>query len=158
MSKIVGAAEFRKAAQILQDEKQAAKLSESLLLFAPRFYKKYQKIVPVSFLEEDVFKRKIMFGANYFLPDDLAKKRSASDVEIPSLLQVFQHQGYHLENEDDINIYLENEYDEVLATEAEILPPKQKQENKLEKGDWWLQEDSFESQKNEQELNPFQKK
>ena len=158
MSKIVGAAEFRKAAQILQDEKQAAKLSESLLLFAPRFYKKYQKIVPVSFLEEDVFKRKIMFGANYFLPDDLAKKRSASDVEIPSLLQVFQHQGYHLENEDDINIYLENEYDEVLATEAEILPPKQKLENKLEKGDWWLQEDSFESQKNEQELNPFQKK
>ena len=158
MSKIDGAAEFRKAYQMLQDEKQAHKLSENLLLFAPRFFKKYQKIEAISFLEEDIFKRKIMFGTSYFLPADLTQKRSASDVEIPSLLQVFQHQGYRLENEDDINIYLENEYDEVLATESKFLPQKQtiSPENKNE--DWWLQEDSFEARNDEQEINPFQKK
>ena len=123
------------------------------------------------FLKNEALKEKAAADASYFLDEDLEKKRNVQDIETPGLLEVLNETGLDLKNEEDVNIYLEDRYEEAVETRQVVADKqsaladdisdrwKRDQPAHAAQGDneWWLEEDAFDFSGNAEETNPFKK-
>ena len=80
------------------------------------FYHLPVNISSNNFLRDGKLKSKAACGASYILDETLAAQRNVQDVDAPDLIAVLQEGGINIEKEEDVDIYLEDKYDEVVET------------------------------------------
>ena len=97
-----------------------------------------------------------------------------SDVDAPDLIAVLQEGGINIEKEEDVDIYLEDKYDEVVETLEEDSDvqtvwaeeisnrwnsapsaAENPQDLRVKNDDWWLDEEAFKTADSDN-ANPFE--
>ena len=100
----------------------------------------------------------------------MEKKRNVQDIETPSLTEVLRDAGFDMRTEEDINIYLEDRYEEAIET-RQVVADKQSaladdissrwqsrshKQHLVSDNEWWLEEDAFSFNGEEsKDTNPF---
>ncbi len=139
-------------------------------LVAAGYYHLPVKLKGIYFLKVDALKEKAGLDASYFLDEELEKKRNVQDIETPSLVEVLRDAGFDMRTEEDINIYLEDKYEEAIET-RQVVADKQSaladdissrwQSNphtrhQTSDKEWWMEEDAFSfNGENKDDTNPF---
>lgn len=169
---------YHRIAQGLMTKSKAFEVKKGQhLLLAEGFYHLPVRVNSMFFLKDDNLKAKAALGASYLLGETFVAKREPQDMETPHLLDVLHESGIAVENENDIDKYLEGKYDEMVediqdakdqsSALAEDLSmrwkshgssesPKKKVKISEDDKDWWLEEDSFSVGENSS-ANPFEK-
>lgn len=139
-------------------------------LVAAGYYHLPIKLKCIYFLKNETLKEKATADANYFLDEGLEKKRNVQDIETPSLTEVLRDAGFDMRTEEDINIYLEDRYEEAIET-RQVVADKQSaladdissrwqsrshKQHPVSDNEWWLEEDAFSFNGEEgKDINPF---
>lgn len=139
-------------------------------LVAAGYYHLPVKLKCIYFLKDEALKEKAAADANYFLDEELEKKRNVQDIETPPLAEVLRDAGFDMRTEEDINIYLEDKYEKAIET-RQVVADKQsaladdissrwqsrpREHNQVSDSEWWLEEDAFGfNGENEDDINPF---
>lgn len=145
------------------------------LLLAEGFYHLPIRVNSMFFVKEEDLKNKATIEASYFLDEDFLSRRESQDMETPLLIEVLKEAHISVENEEDIDNYLENKYDEMVeniqatpdkqSAMAEDIssrwrnnqkPEKDKSNNLVQADDWWMEEEAF-SVSDSASANPFDK-
>ena len=168
---ITNATYYQKVAKHLMNVKKTLMNQGDEILLLPAFYRMPFKIHSAYFLAFDKLKQKATLSAAYFVPDDLLSLRNIQDIETPELFNVLQDAGCKLENIEDIDIYLEDKYEEavetieqvgdkesVLADDISARWQNSTEISDSEDKDWWLNENAFDFSEVKESTNPFQKK
>lgn len=168
---IANATYYQKVAKHLSSIKKTLLEQGDEILLLPSFYRMPFKIRSAYFLAFDDLKRKATLDTAYFVDENLLHQRNVQDMETPELLDVLQNAGCKLENVEDIDIYLEDKYEEavetieqvgdkesVLADDISTRWQNSKETAIDENKDWWLSEDAFDFSEEQDVKNPFQKK
>ena len=168
---LTDASYYKIIAKNLKNERRHKLETGDEFLIAAGYYHLPIKLKSLYFLENEVLKEKAAADACYFLDEDLEKKRNVQDIKTPGLLEVLNETGLDLKNEEDINIYLEDRYEEAVETRQVVADKqsaladdisdrwKRTQPAHTTQGDneWWLEEDAFDFSSNTEETNPFKK-
>lgn len=168
---LTDASYYKIIAKNLKNERRHKLETGDEFLIAAGYYHLPIKLKSLYFLENEVLKEKAAADACYFLDEDLEKKRNVQDIKTPGLLEVLNETGLDLKNEEDINIYLEDRYEEAIETRQVVADKqsaladdisdrwKRTQPAHTTQGDneWWLEEDAFDFSSNTEETNPFKK-
>lgn len=162
---------YRKMAKQLAHVKKHVLAQGEEILLLPSFLQMPFKVRSAYFLAFDNLKRRATIDAAYFVSDNLLHLRNVQDMETPELLYVLQQAGCRLENIEDIDIYLEDKYEEavetieqvgdkesVLADDISMRWHNQKELIDQDDKDWWMNEDAFDFSDVKENANPFQKK
>lgn len=159
------------AKNLYSDKRYKMEIGDEFLI-AAGYYHLPIKLRCLYFLENEWLKEKATINSNYLLADEIEKKRNVQDVETPSLLSVLQDAGLNLQTEEEINIYLEDKYEEAIETRqvvadkqsalADDISSRWKSKQHIHRAqpetEWWLDEDAFSFSKKEENANPFKKK
>lgn len=146
---------------------------EHYLLLVEGFYHLPVNIRAANFLRDDKLKSRAACSVGYMLNQDVVAKRNLQDVEVPELLEVVRKNGINVETEEDIDVYLEDKYDEVaevldansdiqtvwaeeVSSRWNYAEGKNKEDENLRQknDDWWMDEDAFKL-KEQTNINPF---
>lgn len=158
------------AKNLYSDKRYKMELGDEFLI-AAGYYHLPIKLRCLYFLENEWLKEKATINSNFLLAEDVEKKRNVQDVETPNLLEVLQDVGLNLQTEEDINIYLEDKYEEAIETRQVVADKqsaladdisnrwKSKQHVHRQQPDeeWWLDEGAFSFAAKDEDLNPFKK-
>lgn len=144
------------------------------LLLVEGFYHLPVNISSNNFLRDGKLKSKAACGACYILDETLAAQRNVQDVDAPDLIAVLQEGGINIEKEEDVDIYLEDKYDEVVETLEEDSDvqtvwaeeisnrwnsapsaAENPQDLRVKNDDWWLDEEAFKTADSDN-ANPFE--
>ena len=171
LCRVNDAAYFRKVAKHLASLKRPLLTQGDEILFLPSFYQMPFKVRSAYFLAFDNFKRKATMDAAYFVGEDLLHQRNVQDMETPELLDVLQSTGCKLENVEDIDMFLDDKYEEAIETIEQVgdkesvladdISTRWQNENNAsgkDNKDWWLSENAFDFADVKENVNPFQKK
>lgn len=169
---LTDASYYKVIARNLKDERKHKLEIGDEFLIAAGYYHLPIKLKSLYFLKDDLLKEKAAEDASYFLDEDVLKERNLQDIETPDLLSVLKESGIDVKNEDDVNMFLEDKYEEAIET-RQVVADKQSalvddisarwkkgkntHQNTTE-SDWWMDEDAFEFNGTPEETNPFQKK
>lgn len=139
-------------------------------LVAAGYYHLPVKLKGIYFLKDEALKEKAAVDACYFLDEELEKKRNVQDIETPSLIEVLRDAGFDMRTEEDINIYLEDRYEEALET-RQVVADKQSAladdissrwqsshhpRHQTADNEWWMEEDAFSfNSEDGDNTNPF---
>lgn len=176
---------YNKIAKDLMSKNRSEMVKKGyLLLLAPTYYHLPIKAKAMFFLKHENLLEKATMSTAYYLNDKIEKCRNVQDVDVPLLLNVIKEAGFAIDSEEEIDKYLNDEYNNVIdkiqnfsdtkTVLADDISSKwkskvrveetKKSDNALEaasKGnqedDWWMIEDSFASTDNETK-NPFENK
>ena len=156
----------RIARDILTHPKSVTFDNSHYLLLVAGYYHLPVNIQANNFLRDDKLKSRAACGADYLLNNNVAAERNVQDIDTPDLIAVLREGGINIEKEEEVDIYLEDRYDEVAESlaenpDAEILTkadvPEEKEEKlRVKSDDWWLAEDAF-AVKPSGNANPFAK-
>lgn len=165
------AAYYRKVAKHLVSLKKTHLYQGDEILLLPSFYRMPFKIRSAHFLDFENLKRLATFDTAYFIDENLLHLRNVQDMETPELLEVLQKSGCKIDNVEDIDIYLEDKYDEAVETIEQVADKESvlvddisaRWQSSLgtsgeDNKDWWLSEDAFDFSNVKETANPFQKK
>lgn len=167
--RINDAAYFSKVAKRLSQWKKTKLLQGDEILFIPSFYRMPFKIKAAYFLASENLKKKATIDAAYFVDDALLQLRNVQDIETPELLKVLEDAGYKLNNLEEIDLYLENKYEEAVETIGQVSDKEsvlvddistrwQNQKEVTDNNqDWWMDEEAFDFSEMKDNTNPFQK-
>ena len=158
---------YRRIARDILTHPKSVKFDNAhYLLLVAGYYHLPVNIQANNFLRDDKLKSRAACGANYLLDSALVAERNIQDVDTPDLIAVLREGGINIEKEEEVDIYLEDRYDEVAESlaenpDAEILTkadvPEEKEEKlRVKSDDWWLAEDAF-AVKPSGNANPFAK-
>lgn len=141
------------------------------LLAAAGFYHLPIKLKCLYFLQNEELKAKATYDAYYFLDEELEKKRNVQDIETPGMIDVLHETGLDLKTAEDINIFLEDKYEEAVERRqvvadkqsalADDISSRWKSRPHVHRpqtgSEWWLDEDAFSLEGNdgEENNNPF---
>lgn len=169
--KINEAVYYRKVAKYLEKMKKTVLEQGDEILLVPSFYRMPFKIRSAYFLAFENMKKKATIDAAYFVSDEMLHGRNIQDMETPDLLDVLQNAGCKLNNLAEIDIYLEDKYEEAVETIEQVADKESvlvddisaRWQNKSEKSeksskDWWMSEDAFDFSDVKENSNPFRKK
>lgn len=138
-------------------------------LIAAGYYHLPIKLKCIYFLQNESLKNKATYDANYFLDEELEKKRNVQDVETPGMIEVLHEAGLDLHTEEDINIYLEDKYEEAIETRQIVADKQSALADDISSrwksrphvhppqsdSEWWLDEDAFSFEGKDENTNPF---
>lgn len=138
-------------------------------LVAAGYYHLPIKLKCIYFLQNEELKNKATYDADYFLDEELEKKRNVQDIETPGVIDVLHEAGLDLKTEEDINIYLEDRYEEAIETRqvvadkqsalADDISSRWKSRPHVHRpqsdSEWWLDEDAFSFEGTDENTNPF---
>ena len=169
--KINEAVYYRKVAKYLEKMKKTVLEQGDEILLVPSFYRMPFKIRSAYFLDFENMKKKATIDAAYFVSDEMLHGRNIQDMETPDLLDVLQNAGCKLNNLAEIDIYLEDKYEEAVETIEQVADKEsvlvddisarwQNRNETSEKStkDWWMSEDAFDFSDVKENSNPFRKK
>ena len=162
------ALEYRRLAKILRRSIGKILKKGQEILFAPKFYHLPYQLDCVYFSEDEAFKQKATIETQYFLTDELLQRRNTQDVEVPELVEVLKNSGYQIENEEEIDLFLDDKYEESVETREQVsdkesvlvddISTRWKNVPDTTASDWWMDESSFDFSNVQEDVNPFQKK
>lgn len=134
------------------------------------FYHLPVRLQSLFFLHDDDLKNKAALSTCYFIGEDVLKRRNVQDEDVPELLTVLNEAGLEIDNEEDINMFIEDKYEEAVETRQvvsdktaaladDISARWKKRETEpvasasQNDEDWWLDEGAFSFSINKN--NPF---
>lgn len=134
------------------------------------FYHRPVRLQSMFFLHDEDLKNKASLNTCYFIGEDMLKKRNVQDEDVPELLTVLNEAGLEIDNEEDINMFIEDKYEEAVetrqvvsdktATLADDISTRWKKRDTEpassltgDDEDWWLDEGAFSFSINKN--NPF---
>lgn len=149
---------------------------EHYLLLAAGYYHLPANVSLAAFVTDDAMRRRAAAESSYLLEDKFVRQRNMQDIEAPKVTDVLQKAGVSIEREEDIDLYLEDRYDEVLdaldedhsdiqTVWAEEISTRWKSSgdhvsgseiHRIKSDDWWLDEEAFAAAA-ASEVNPFEK-
>lgn len=157
-----------------------------LLMLAPTYYHLPIKAKAMFFLKHEYLLEKATIETAYYLSEEIQINRNVQDIEVPLLMNVIKETGFAIDNESEIDKYLNDEYDDIIekiqdfsdtkTVLADDISNKWKSKMPIEAeeiekeefvsesssstnkdDDWWMNEDSF-SATNRETKNPFENK
>lgn len=168
-SGLTDASYYRIIAKNLYSEKKYKLEVGDEFLIAPGYYHLPIRLKALYFLSNEELKDKASLDASYFLAEDLEKRRNVQDIDTPALLAVLHDAGLNIKSEEDVNIFLEDNFEEALE-KRQIVADKEsaladdisnrwkRKDNKTatdDDNDWWLDEEAFSCVGKEEDRNPF---
>lgn len=168
-SGLTDASYYRMIAKNLSSEKKYKFEVGDAFLIAPGYYHLPIRLKAMYFLKDEVLKNKATLDASYFLDEELEKRRNVQDIDTPDLLAVLHDAGLNIKTEEDVNIFLEDKFEEALEKRQVVADKesaladdisnrwKRKDSKSPIEGDndWWLDEDAFSCIGKEEDRNPF---
>ncbi len=125
------------------------------ILLVEGFYHRPVLTKHVHFLKDEKFRPKAVIPSYYFLSSEMVSERNVYDLYIPTITEVLGDMGGKIDDEIELNQYMDMVYDE-MKNIAPVTKPMDDYNNAG--ADWWLQEGAFEAEKSLQSRNPFEKK
>lgn len=168
---------YCRIARDLKTKSKAVKIDrEHYLLLAAGYYHLPVSVVSAYFIKDEEMKRRAAEECSYFLEQKFVSKRNMQDVEVPKITAVLSEAGVRVDQEEEIDVYLEDKYDEVVdslddehsdirTVWAEEISTRWQSNNGLgadtethraKNDDWWLSEDAFGTVPGD-DGNPFEK-
>lgn len=163
---------YRKIADDLISVRSNKKIDKGQhLLLVEGYYNLPVKVDARCFSRDVKYKTLSMKDICYYLDADLVMKRNVQDVDVPPLTAVLKEIGVDNLQDDEINIRLEDHFEEDVAVvetidepeeKEPVVKPASKKEKKAASGgkakdgeNWWMNDEAFAVKKKDGKENPF---